>query len=41
MGAETILLVCSLLFGLEKKDASCFWLCSLREMDLEEPKESY
>ena len=23
------------------KDASCFWLCSLREMDLEEPKESY
>ena len=41
VGAETILLVCALLFGLEKKDASRFWLCSLHEMDLEEPRESY
>lgn len=40
-GRNTILLVDSALFRLEKNDGSCFWLCSLNEMGLEQPKKGY
>ena len=40
-GRNTILLVDSVLFRLEKNDGSCFWLCSLNEIGLEEPNEGY